>query len=99
LHHIPLQYLNQIDQHHILPALTGKINVPSAVVDEIAVGRVAGVDLPDMSQPDWVVIKSPALSCELPDNTIIFQTYVIQLIDLMQIILGVVQGRIVLLMW
>ena len=55
----PFQYLHQIDQLRILPALAGKIIVPSAVVDEIAVGRVAGVDLPDLAQLEWVMVQSP----------------------------------------
>ncbi|MDP2777223.1 MAG: DUF3368 domain-containing protein [Anaerolineales bacterium] len=62
----PFQYLHQIDQLHILPALAGKIIVPSAVVDEIAAGRVAGVDLPDLAQLDWVMVQSPAGQSALP---------------------------------
>lgn len=62
----PFQYLHQIDQLRILPALAGKIIVPSAVVDEIAVGRVAGVDLPDLAQLDWVMVQSPAGQSALP---------------------------------
>jgi predicted nucleic acid-binding protein len=48
----PFQYLHQIGQLHILHALAGKIIVPPAVVEELAVGRVAGVDLPDLAQLD-----------------------------------------------
>lgn len=62
----PFQYLHQINQLHILPALAGTIIVPAAVVDELAVGRVAGVDLPDISHLDWVVVKSPAGQSALP---------------------------------
>ena len=62
----PFHYFHQVDQHPILPAMIGKFIVPSAVVDEIAVGRVAGVDLPDMSQLDWVEVKSPAGQSALP---------------------------------
>ena len=62
----PFQYLHQIGQLHILPALAGKIIVPSAVVEELAVGRVAGVDLPDLAQLDWVMVQSPAGQSALP---------------------------------
>ena len=62
----PFQYLHQIDQLRILPALAGKIIVPSAVVDEIAVGRVAGVDLPDLAQLEWVMVQSPVGQSALP---------------------------------
>jgi len=60
------QYLHQIGQLHILPALAGKIIVPPAVVEELAVGRVAGVDLPDLLQLDWVMVQSPAGQSALP---------------------------------
>ena len=62
----PFQYLHQIGQLHILPALAGKIIVPPAVVEELAVGRVAGVDLPDLLQLDWVMVQSPAGQSALP---------------------------------
>jgi predicted nucleic acid-binding protein len=62
----PFQYLYQIDQLRILPALAGKIIVPSAVVDEIHAGRVAGVDLPDLSQLDWIMVQNPIGQSALP---------------------------------
>ncbi len=62
----PFQYLHQIEQLHILPALAGKIIVPPAVIEELAVGRVAGVDLPDLAQLDWVMVQSPAGQSALP---------------------------------
>lgn len=62
----PFQYLHQIDQLRILPALAGKIIVPPAVVDEITVGRSVGVDLPDLSKLDWLVVRSPAGQSALP---------------------------------
>lgn len=62
----PFQYLHQIDQLRILPALAGKIIVPSAVVGELAAGRIAGVDLPDLSQLDWIIVQNPAGQSALP---------------------------------
>jgi len=51
----PLQYLHQIGLLHILPALAGRVIVPQAVVDELAQGRAAGLNLPDPSAWEWVV--------------------------------------------
>jgi predicted nucleic acid-binding protein len=62
----PFQYLHQIECLKILPALAGKIIVPPAVVDELAAGRVAGVDLPDLAQLDWITVQSPAGQSALP---------------------------------
>lgn len=56
----PLQYLHQIGHLDLLPRLVGSIIVPSAVVDELAVGRAAGVALPDPAALEWVVIQRPA---------------------------------------
>lgn len=41
----PFQYLHQIDQLEILPALEGKILASPAVLDEPAEGKAQGVDL------------------------------------------------------
>ena len=62
----PFQYLHQIDQLRILPTLAGQITTPPAVVDEIAVGRSVGVDLPDLSQIAWIVVRRPASQSALP---------------------------------
>lgn len=62
----PLQYLHQLNQLHLLPALAGKVIVPPAVVAEIAAGRLAAVDLPDLSQFDWMVFRTPAGQSALP---------------------------------
>lgn len=46
--------------------MAGKIIVPPAVVDEITAGRAAGVDLPDLSQLDWIIVQRPAGQSALP---------------------------------
>ena len=56
----PLQYLHQIGHLGLLPRLVGRVIVPVAVVDELAVGRAAGVSLPDPTTLEWVVIQRPA---------------------------------------
>lgn len=62
----PLQYLHQIRQLDLLPALCGSVIVPSAVVDELAVGRRAGLDLPDPTLLAWAVIRTPTSAPVLP---------------------------------
>jgi len=62
----PLQYLHQLGLLHILPALAGRVIVPSAVVDELAVGTALGVNLPDPTVLDWVTIQRPASALARP---------------------------------
>jgi predicted nucleic acid-binding protein len=56
----PLQYLHQLGHLRLLPALAGRVIVPPAVVDELAVGRGLGVDLPAVDTLDWVTVRRPA---------------------------------------
>lgn len=53
----PLQYLHQAGVIGIIPALYGRILVPKAVADEIAVGLNAGVNLPDLVSLEWIEIR------------------------------------------
>ena len=62
----PLQYLHQIDQLEILPALAGKVLVPQAVVEELAEGAERGVNLPDLGKLFWVEVRSPAAALAQP---------------------------------
>lgn len=62
----PFQYLHQINQLQILPALAGQLIVPPAVMQELLIGRSVGIDLPDLSQEPWVVVQSPAGQSALP---------------------------------
>ncbi|MGB8646504.1 MAG: DUF3368 domain-containing protein [Anaerolineae bacterium] len=62
----PLQYLHQLGLLHLLPALVEQVIVPPAVVDELEVGRAAGVNLPDITILDWVVIRRPVGEVALP---------------------------------
>jgi hypothetical protein len=56
----PLQYLHQLGLLHLLPALLGRIVVPLAVANELAVGQASGIDVPDMRTLDRIEIRSPA---------------------------------------
>ncbi|MGO8691435.1 MAG: DUF3368 domain-containing protein [Thermoguttaceae bacterium] len=62
----PLQYLHQIDAMRVLKAIAGRIVVPPAVAEEIAVGRRLGLDLPDLALLDWVALRRPASTAALP---------------------------------
>ncbi len=62
----PLQYLHQAGCLQVLPALVDKIIVPPAVVDELSVGKKAGIDLPEVSRLNWLEIRSPASIAALP---------------------------------
>lgn len=62
----PLQYLHQLNLLHILPALTGKVIIPPAVVDELMMGRALGMSLPDPADFDWVEIRQPVSASALP---------------------------------
>lgn len=54
----PLQYLHQTDLLHLLPALFGSVQVPTAVAAELAEGRRRGVRLPELAQLPWVTLRS-----------------------------------------
>lgn len=43
-----------------------KVFVPPAVVNEIAVGRSIGVDLPDIESLAWVTVQQPVSEMALP---------------------------------
>ena len=62
----PLQYLHQLGLLHILPALAGQVVVPFAVEEELAIGRAAGVSLPDLKTLSWVSLQRPRSQTALP---------------------------------
>ena len=62
----PIQYLHQLGVLHILPALAEYVIVPPAVAEELTVGRALGVNLPDLTALDWVVVRRPASELALP---------------------------------
>jgi len=62
----PMQYLHQLGHLRLLPALAERVIVPPAVVEELAVGRACGLDLPDPAGLDWVIIRRPASAVALP---------------------------------
>jgi hypothetical protein len=55
----PIQYLYQLGQLDILPRISQPIIVPTAVVAELEMGRVQGVELPDVTTLDGFEVRSP----------------------------------------
>jgi predicted nucleic acid-binding protein len=51
---------------HLLPSLIGRIVIPPAVQEEIAIGRAAGVDLPALENLEWLILRRPASESALP---------------------------------
>lgn len=62
----PIQYLYQLGILHILPALAERVVVPPAVVEELSVGEAAGVNLPDITEFEWAIVRSPISEPALP---------------------------------
>ncbi|MBI4536433.1 MAG: DUF3368 domain-containing protein [candidate division NC10 bacterium] len=60
----PLYYLHQVGQLEVLRALYGRIAIPLAVQEELAVGGRVGLSVPDTSQMGWIDIM-PVRSREL----------------------------------
>lgn len=61
-----MQYLHQLAQLSLLPALVGRVIVPPAVVAELTVGRMQGMSLPDPTDLEWVTVRRPAGAAVLP---------------------------------
>jgi predicted nucleic acid-binding protein len=61
-----LQYLYQLEMLWVLEALAKHIVVPPAVVEELAVGRSQGIQLPDPTSLEWVTVRAPAGAAVLP---------------------------------
>jgi predicted nucleic acid-binding protein len=55
----PLQYLHQLDLLHVLRTLAGRVIVPPAVMHELGEGRALGVNLPDLSREEWLLVRRP----------------------------------------
>jgi hypothetical protein len=59
----PLLYLHQIGSIDLLPALYSQVLVPASVVEELAAGRAAGHDVPNVAALAWArVVSSPTLA-------------------------------------
>lgn len=61
-----LQYLHQLGLLHILTALADRVTVTPAVAAELSEGRSRGIDVPELSDFDWLSLRSPASTVLLP---------------------------------
>ena len=61
-----LQYLHQLGLLHILKVLGEQVTVPPAVGAELAEGRARGIDVPKLSELEWLSMRSPARTVSLP---------------------------------
>lgn len=61
-----MQYLHQLGLLRLLPSLVERVTVPPAVVEELAVGRAMGINLPDLDALDWITIRRPVSAAALP---------------------------------
>ena len=62
----PLQYLHQLSQLEILPALTGGVVIPQSVAEELEAGHSAGCDAPELRNLVWITIRQPTSLPALP---------------------------------
>jgi predicted nucleic acid-binding protein len=62
----PLQYLHQLGCLHLLPALVGHVIIPQAVAEELAAGKIRGIEVPIPQSLEWLTIRQPASAAVLP---------------------------------
>lgn len=55
----PLLYLYRINSLDFLPILCNEIMIPTAVVQELEVGRQGGFDAPDPEHFEWIKVVDP----------------------------------------
>jgi predicted nucleic acid-binding protein len=65
----PLLYLHQVGQLEILSKLYGSVIAPTAVEQELAVGKSTGVDVPDLSLLGWLQVHD--IGSETPAPNVI----------------------------
>lgn len=46
--------------------MAGKIIIPPAVAEELAVGRRAGIEVPDVERLEWIEVRQPVSVAALP---------------------------------
>ncbi|MBE9158375.1 DUF3368 domain-containing protein [Nodosilinea sp. LEGE 06152] len=63
----PLLYLHQVGQLSILPKLYGTIIAPAAVEQELFIGRERGVDVPDLTDLNWLHIQTIESALTVPN--------------------------------
>jgi predicted nucleic acid-binding protein len=62
----PIQYLYQTNLLDLLPNFYGQIIVPYSVTQELAVGKISGISLPDVTSLSWISIHQAKSVSILP---------------------------------
>jgi len=62
----PLLYLHQVDSLELLLQLYGTITVPPAVPQELEIGKLQGVDVPEVNSIEWIQIRSVVSAAIIP---------------------------------
>jgi predicted nucleic acid-binding protein len=62
----PLLYLHQVGCLELLQQLYGTITVPPAVPQELEVGKLQGVDVPEVNSIEWIQIRPVASATIIP---------------------------------
>lgn len=62
----PLLYLHQVDCLELLQQLYGKIILPPAVQQELEIGKLQGVDVPEVNSIAWMQIRPVASATLVP---------------------------------
>ena len=62
----PLLYLHQVGCLELLQQLYGTITVPPAVPQELEIGKLQGVDVPEVNSIEWIQIRPVASAAIIP---------------------------------
>jgi predicted nucleic acid-binding protein len=62
----PLLYLHQVDCLELLQQLYDTITVPPAVPQELEIGKLQGVDVPEVNSIEWIQIRPVASATIIP---------------------------------
>jgi predicted nucleic acid-binding protein len=62
----PLLYLHQVRCLELLRQLYSTITVPPAVPQELEIGKLQGVDVPEVNSIEWIQIRSVASAAIIP---------------------------------
>lgn len=66
----PLLYLHQVGHLELLKKLYGEVITPPAVIEELAVGKNQGINVPDIHSIEWISITPVKSSSLIPSNLI-----------------------------
>ena len=62
----PLLYLHQVGCLELLQQLYDTVTVPPAVPQELGIGQLQGIDVPEVSSIEWIQIRSVVSAAIIP---------------------------------